>query len=107
MGWDTAKKAFIVARGRCVSVCVCPVRWAPLKTQPPPSATLRHVLPRYLDPSVGTAAAASSSPSGGAPGCVLVTELHLGALNPGVAQEQLAAVRDHLATESNLWGRSV
>ncbi len=24
-----------------------------------------------------------------------------------MAQEQLAAVRDHLATESNLWGRSV
>jgi hypothetical protein len=62
---------------------------------------------RYLDPSVGSAAAAAASPTGGPPGCVMVTEAHLTTLNPGVGPAQLAAVRDHLVADSNLWGRSV
>ncbi len=62
---------------------------------------------RYLDPSVGSAAAAAASPTGGPPGCVMVTEAHLTTLNPGVGPAQLAAVRDHLLADSNLWGRSV
>lgn len=62
---------------------------------------------RYLDPSVGSAAAAAASPTGGPPGCVMVTEAHLITLNPGVGPAQLAAVRDHLLADSNLWGRSV